>query len=192
MNSLNLSVNGLNRMPTRKDSGEEGRPGGGQQGDGGVVKANKGGWSSFYLWTPPSFLTNQNINTFILSRYLQQLITVQDDIIVSSKPTGTDHAAHQAWNRQSPTQVWGGWHDPSQRAALPPWAYEEDGDGNDLMMGLEEDGMGMGMGMKGSLSPDSMEGERDGELDRLEERGRMRGVMGLKVEVQSDDSLLGM
>jgi len=60
------------------------------------------------------------------------------------------------------------------------------------MMGLEEDGLGMGMGMKGCLSPDSTEGERDGELDRLEERRRTRGVMGLKAEVQSDDSLLGM
>ena len=39
---------------------------------------------------------------------------------------------------------------------------EEGGDGDDLMMGLEEEdglgGMGMGMGMKGSLSPDSTEG----------------------------------
>ena len=36
---------------------------------------------------------------------------------------------------------------------------EEDGDGDDLMMGLEEeDRMGMGMGMKGSLSPDSRAG----------------------------------
>jgi len=69
---------------------------------------------------------------------------------------------------------------------------EEGGDGDDLMMGLEEDGMGMGMGMKGSLSPDSTEGERDGELDRLEERGRTRGGRRLKAEVQSDDSLLGM
>jgi len=46
--------------------------------------------------------------------------------------------------------------------------------------------------MKGCLSPDSMEGERDGEVDQLEERGRTRGVRGLKAEVQSDDSLLGM
>ena len=75
---------------------------------------------------------------------------------------------------------------------------EEGGDGDDLMIGLEEEdglggmGMGMGMGMKGSLSPDSTEGEREGEVDRLEERGRTRGVRGLKAEVQSDDSLLGM
>ena len=73
-----------------------------------------------------------------------------------------------------------------------PSMPEEGGDGDDIMMGLEEDGLGMGMGMKGSLSPDSTEGERDGELDRLEERGRTRGVRGLKAEVQSDDSLLGM
>jgi len=73
-----------------------------------------------------------------------------------------------------------------------PSMPEEGGDGDDIMMGLEEDGLGMGMGMKGSLSPDSMEGERDGELDWLEERGRMRGVRGLKAEVQSEDSLLGM
>ena len=72
---------------------------------------------------------------------------------------------------------------------------EEGGDGDDLMMGLEEEdrlGMGMGMGTKESLSPDSTEGEREGEADRLEERGRTRGVRGLKAEVQSDDSLLGM
>ena len=37
-----------------------------------------------------------------------------------------------------------------------PSTTEEGGDGDDLMMGLEEeDEMGMGMGMKGSLSPDS-------------------------------------
>jgi len=37
------TVNGLNGTPIRKDSGEEGGPGGGrQQGDGGVVKANMG------------------------------------------------------------------------------------------------------------------------------------------------------
>jgi len=44
VNGLNgATVNGLNRTPTSKDSGEEGRPGGGgQQGDGGVVKAYKG------------------------------------------------------------------------------------------------------------------------------------------------------
>jgi len=43
-NGLNgATVNGLNGTPTRKDSGEEGGPGGGgQQGDEGVVKANKG------------------------------------------------------------------------------------------------------------------------------------------------------
>ena len=40
-NGLNNGANGLNGTPTRKDSGEEGGPGG-QQGDGGVVKANKG------------------------------------------------------------------------------------------------------------------------------------------------------
>ena len=38
-NGLN---NGLNGTPVRKDSGEEGGPGGGQQGDGGVAKVNKG------------------------------------------------------------------------------------------------------------------------------------------------------
>ena len=69
---------------------------------------------------------------------------------------------------------------------------EEGGDGDDLMMGLEEEDRLSGMGMKGSLSPDSTEGEREGEVDRLEERGRTRGVRGLKAEVQSDDSLLGM
>ena len=71
---------------------------------------------------------------------------------------------------------------------------EEGGDSDDLMMGLKkEDGLGgMGMGMKGSLSPDSTEGEREGEVDQLEGRGRTRGVRGSKVEVQSDDSLLGM
>ena len=42
-NGLNSSANRLNGTLTRKDSGEEGGPGGGgQQGDGGVVKANKG------------------------------------------------------------------------------------------------------------------------------------------------------
>ena len=41
-NGLNNGANGLNGTPTRKDSGEEGGPGGGQQGDAGVVKANKG------------------------------------------------------------------------------------------------------------------------------------------------------
>jgi len=42
-NGLNgATVNGLNGTPTRKDSSKEGRPGGGHQGDGGVVKANKG------------------------------------------------------------------------------------------------------------------------------------------------------
>ena len=43
-NGLNNGANGLNGTPTptRKDSVEEGGPGGGQQGDGGVVKANKG------------------------------------------------------------------------------------------------------------------------------------------------------
>ena len=39
-NGLNNGANGLIGTPTRKDSGEEGGPGGGQQG--GVVKANKG------------------------------------------------------------------------------------------------------------------------------------------------------
>ena len=39
-NGLNNSANGLNETLTRKDSGKEGGPGGGQQGDGGVVKAN--------------------------------------------------------------------------------------------------------------------------------------------------------
>jgi len=52
---------------------------------------------------------------------------------------------------------------------------EEGEDRDDIMVGLEEDRLGMGMGMKGSLSPDSTEGERDGELDQLEERGRTRG-----------------
>ena len=48
LNRLNPTANGLNganglsRTPTRKDSGEEAGPRGGQQGDGGVVKANKG------------------------------------------------------------------------------------------------------------------------------------------------------
>ena len=48
LNGINPSANGLNGAnrlngtPTRKDSGEEGGPGGGQQGDGGVVKVNKG------------------------------------------------------------------------------------------------------------------------------------------------------
>ena len=41
-NGLNNGANGLNGTPVRKDSGEESGPGGGQQGDGGVVKANKG------------------------------------------------------------------------------------------------------------------------------------------------------
>ena len=35
-------MKGLNGTQTRNDSGEEGGPGGGQQGEGGVVKANKG------------------------------------------------------------------------------------------------------------------------------------------------------
>ena len=39
---LNNGANGLNGTPTRKDSGEEGGPGGGQQADGGVAKVNKG------------------------------------------------------------------------------------------------------------------------------------------------------
>ena len=48
----------------------------------------------------------------------------------------------------------------------------EGGDGDDLM----------GMGMKGSLSPDSTEGERDGEVDRLEESGRgVRGLEGVQL-----------
>ena len=42
LNGATVSVNSLNGTPTRKDSGEEGGPGGGQQRDGGVVKANKG------------------------------------------------------------------------------------------------------------------------------------------------------
>ena len=41
-NGLNNGANGLNGTPTRKDPGEEGGPGGGQQWDGGVVKPNKG------------------------------------------------------------------------------------------------------------------------------------------------------
>ena len=42
-NGLNNCANGLNGTPTRKDLGEEGGPGGGgQHGDGGAVKANKG------------------------------------------------------------------------------------------------------------------------------------------------------
>ena len=42
-NGLNNGANGLNGTPTRKDLGEEGGPGGGgQQRDGGVVKADKG------------------------------------------------------------------------------------------------------------------------------------------------------
>ena len=70
---------------------------------------------------------------------------------------------------------------------------EEGGDGNDLMMWLEEeDWLGMGMGVKGSLSPNSLEAEKEREVDRLEDRGRMRGVRGLNVEVQNDDLLLGM
>jgi hypothetical protein len=86
-------------------------------------------------------------------------------------------------------------HGHGHMGRLPSMPEEGGGDGDDdLMMGLEE-GMGMGMGMKGSLSPDSAtEGEREGgEVERLvEERGRTRGVRGLKAEVQSDDSLLGM
>ena len=41
-NGLNNGANGMNGTPVRKDSSEAGGPGGGQQGDGGVVKANKG------------------------------------------------------------------------------------------------------------------------------------------------------
>ena len=40
-NGSNNGANGLNGTLTRKDSGKEGGPGGGQQGDGGVVKVNK-------------------------------------------------------------------------------------------------------------------------------------------------------
>ena len=87
-NGLNSSANGLNGTPTRKDWGEEGGPrGGGQQGDGGVVNANKGmilrksveyirwvyflflkgvdGWQLEFILSveialsPSSFLTNQ-------------------------------------------------------------------------------------------------------------------------------------
>ncbi|EDR06952.1 uncharacterized protein LACBIDRAFT_328342 [Laccaria bicolor S238N-H82] len=83
-------------------------------------------------------------------------------------------------------------HGHGHMGRLPSMPEEGGDDGDDLMMGLEDD-MGMGMGMKGSLSPDSTEGEKEGEGERLvEERGRTRGVRGLKAEVQSDDSLLGM
>ena len=42
-NGLNNGAKGLNGTPIRKDSGEEGGPGGGgQQGDGGVVTVNEG------------------------------------------------------------------------------------------------------------------------------------------------------
>ncbi|EDR06948.1 uncharacterized protein LACBIDRAFT_299352 [Laccaria bicolor S238N-H82] len=196
LNSPNPSANGLNGTPTRKDSlGEEG---GGQQqgGDGGVVKANKG------------MILRKSVEYI---RYLQQLVTAQG---ARNCELEQELKAYQCRSRSSSSMepllsdsapAAGGdgsnmilhdelhhfHHGHGHMERLPSMPEEGGDDGDDLMMGLEDD---MGMGMKGSLSPDSTEGEREerGGEGLVEERGRTRGVRGLKAEVQSDDLLLGM
>ena len=157
---------------------------------------------------PTSFLTKPILTyPFVLSRYLQQLVTAQgaQNRKLEQELKAYRRRLHSSSSMEPPLTDSAGTagdgsmilhdelhhfhHGHLGRLLSTP---EDGGDGDDLMMGLEEEDGLSGMGMKGSLSPDSTEGEREGEVDRLEERGRTRGVRGLKAEVQSDDSLLGM
>ncbi|EDR06938.1 uncharacterized protein LACBIDRAFT_294581 [Laccaria bicolor S238N-H82] len=200
LNNPNPSANGLNGTPTRKDSlGEEG-VGQQQGGDGGVVKANKG------------MILRKSVEYI---RYLQQLVTAQgarnreleQELKTYRRRSRSSSSMEPPLSDSTPTAGGDGsnmilhdelhhfHHGHGHMGRLPSMPEEGGDDGDDLMMGLEDDmGLGgMGMG-KGSLSPDSMEGEREeqGGEGLVEERGRTRGVRGLKAEVQSDDSLLGM
>ena len=161
---------------------------------------------------PTSFLTKPILTSpFVLSRYLQQLVTAQGarNLELEQELKAYRRRSRGSSSMEPPLPDSAGTagdgsmilHDELHHLhhghlGRLPSMPEEGGDGDDLMMGLEEEdglgGRGMGMGMKGSLSPASTEGEREGEVDRLEERGRTRGVRGLKAEVQSDDSFLGM
>ena len=114
---------------------------------------------------------------FVLSRYLQQLVTAQG---ARNRELEQELKAYRRRSRSSssmepPLTDSAGTagngsmilHDELHHfhhghLGRLPSMPEEGGDGDDLMMGLEEEdglgGMGMGMGMKGSLSPDSTEG----------------------------------
>ena len=88
----------------------------------------------------PHFFPNQSILTppSVLSRYLQQLVTAQD-----ARNRELEQELN-AYPRRSRSELSMEPPSPTQQVR------REGGDGNDLMMGLEEEErMRMGMGMKG-------------------------------------------